>query len=147
MIEVKRNKCEKRYGRQFRWALLGMALFCLLFTGCIREGSLERIRDLEFTVLPQSEIPLEYLDFIEANKAQPLKLTYMTEEYMYIAVGYGEQSVGGYSISVDELYLTENAIVIDTTLHGPKESELEEIASYPYLVVKLEKIELPILFK
>lgn len=121
----------------------------ILVTGCgLREGSLDKIRDLDFTVLSESEVPMEYLDFIVENKTQPMKLTYCTDDYLYIAVGYGEQETGGYSISIDDFYLTENGIFIDTTLHGPAASEASvEGNSYPYVVVKTEKMDVPVIFQ
>lgn len=129
--------------------MLGIIITMMLFCGCgIREGSLDKVRDIDFTVLPESEIPVEYLNFIEENKSQPMKLTYCTEEYLYIAVGYGQQETGGYSISIDDLYLTENSVVINTTIHGPSVSEASvEGFSYPYVVVKTEKVDLPVIFE
>ena len=63
-------------------------------------------------------------------------------------VGYGEQPTGGYSIEVDELYLTENAIVIDTELEGPEKGEPTGVEkSYPYVVVRTEYLEEPVIFQ
>ena len=129
--------------------LIPIFLMVSLLCGCgIREASIEKIRDMEFTVLAEDEIPVEYLDFIMENKSQPMKLTYCTEDYLYIAVGYGQQETGGYSISVDDFYLTENGIYIDTTLHGPSVSETSvEGFSYPYIVVKTELMDVPVIFQ
>ena len=63
-------------------------------------------------------------------------------------MGYGEQETGGYSISVRELYLTENAIVADTELLGPQNLEQTGAEkSYPYIVIKTEYLEEPIIFQ
>lgn len=63
-------------------------------------------------------------------------------------VGYGEQESGGYSIAVKELYLTENAIVADTELIGPQSGEETGVEkSYPYVVVKTEYLEHPVIFQ
>ena len=67
---------------------------------------------------------------------------------MYLCTGYGEQPTGGYSIAVEELYLTENAVYIDTTLIGPSKGEtLTEMPSYPWIVVMTEDLELPAVFQ
>ena len=67
---------------------------------------------------------------------------------MYLCTGYGEQPTGGYSIAVEELYLTENAVYIDTTLIGPSKGEtLTEMTSYPWIVVMTEDLELPSVFQ
>ena len=58
------------------------------------------------------------------------------------------QDTGGYSISVEELYLTENSIVIDTELTGPEKGETPAPeTSYPYVVVKTEYLENPVVFQ
>ena len=63
-------------------------------------------------------------------------------------VGYGEQATGGYSISVNELYLTENSIVIDTELKGPEKGETVGVEkSYPYIAVQTEYLENPVIFQ
>ena len=63
-------------------------------------------------------------------------------------MGYGEQMTGGYSIEVRELYLTENAIVIDTELKGPQKGEEVGVEkSYPYIVVRTEYLENPVIFQ
>ena len=72
---------------------------------------------------------------------------------MYICVGYGKQETGGYSITINELYLTANAIYMDTNLIGP-EPESRELyhaqekdgASYPYVVVKMEYLDKSVVF-
>ena len=67
---------------------------------------------------------------------------------LYIAVGYGAQPTGGYSISIRELYLTENSIVLATELMGPEKGEdpgTEQ--SFPYIVLRTELLEEPVIFK
>ena len=78
----------------------------------------------------------------------PFKLTYTDDQNLYRVVGYGEQETGGCSISVKELYLTENAIVADTELLGPESAEQAGTEkSYPYIVVKTEYLEEPVIFQ
>ena len=63
-------------------------------------------------------------------------------------VGYGKQSSGGYSIVVDDLYMTDTNIVIATTLKGPEQaSSGQETPSYPYLVVKTEYVDRQIIYE
>jgi hypothetical protein len=74
-------------------------------------------------------------------------MTYSDGEYLYIARGYGEQETGGYSITVQELYLTEDAVVFSGALYGPQNGEqVTQSKSYPYIVIKLELLELPVTF-
>ena len=72
----------------------------------------------------------------------------MADDSLYLCIGYGEQATGGYSISVNELYLSENAIYFDTNLIGPDPSEtVAETVSCPYLVVKTEYLDKPVVFQ
>ena len=135
----------------------------LLLTGCLilwvlvvhvitgssvtRENK-DKVRDLDFTVTAVEDLPEELRKLTEEKKIAPFKLTYTNDGGLYIAVGYGEQPSGGYSIAVNELYLTENAIVIDTELKGPESAEESGAEkSYPYVVVQTEYLEQPIIFQ
>ena len=103
---------------------------------------------MDFTVVGETDIPEELRSIIAEKKAQPFKLTYSDNENLYIVVGYGPQNTGGYSIAVKELYLTDNSIVIDTELIGPAKGENPAAeTSYPYVVVKTEYLENPVVFQ
>ena len=103
-------------------AVLLAAWMMFAFTGCtLLSEEKVNVKDLDFTVLGEEKIPEELMSIIEEKKAEPFKLTYSDREYLYICIGYGEQKTGGYSIAVNELYLTENAICVNTELLGPGE--------------------------
>ena len=70
-------------------------------------------------------------------------------EELYIAIGYGEQPSGGYSITVNEFYETPDSLFIDTTLLGPGSAEnVTDTPTTPYIVIKTENIaDKPIEFK
>lgn len=130
-----------------------MILFAL--TGCrIREkAGNEKIRDLEFTVLGDENIPEELKQIIEEKKENEFKITYQDSDFLYICVGYGRQNTGGYSITVEDLYLTSNSIYADTNLIGPEPDTKElyggqerESHSYPYIVLKTEYLEKSVVF-
>lgn len=134
----------------------GRVLACLavimlsvsLFACGMEKTATKKLRDVEFTVIDQSEIPQELLSTMEEKKKEGFKLTYADENNLYLAVGYGEQKTGGYSIAVDECYLTENAIYFGTTLTGPEKGEkINQVSSYPCIVVKMESIDEPVVFE
>ncbi len=115
----------------------------LAFSGCDM-ASMERVklRDLEFVILSEEVLTEELKAIIDERKAEPFKLTYADADALYICVGYGEQKSGGYSITVDELYLTDTAIYVETTLLGPDNSKsANKVPSYPYIVIKTEALE------
>ena len=120
-----------------------------VMTGCsVTRENKDKVRDLDFTVTAAEELPEELRKLTEEKKTSPFKLTYTNDGGLYIAVGYGEQPSGGYSIVVNELYLTENAIVIDTEFKGPESAEESGTEkSYPYVVVQTEYLEQPVIFQ
>lgn len=124
-------------------------LLPLLFTACTisKEESEEKISDVDFTVVEDIDIPEEVKEVIEERKTNPFQVAYITDGATYIVVGYGEQSTGGYSITVDELYLAENGIHVRTTLLGPdKDVTVDAHSSYPYIVLKTEITEEDVVF-
>lgn len=129
--------------------LLAWVMTVRLLTGCsVEKEHQDKVRDLEFTVVGEADVPQELAQIIAEKKAAPFKLTYSNDQGLYIVTGYGEQATGGYSITVKELYLTENSIVIDTELKGPEKGEPTGAeVSYPYIVVQTEYLEEPVIFQ
>lgn len=127
-----------------KWKVIPVILMLLcMLTGC-EMLSMERVklRDLEFVILSEEVLPQELKTIIDERKSEPFKLTYADADALYICVGYGQQESGGYSITVDELYLTDTAIYVETTLLGPDGSQTAKKApSYPYIVIKTEALE------
>lgn len=135
--------------------LLGavMLLVMGILAGCsmLSEEKI-KLRDLDFTILSEEKIPEELKAIIEEKKAEaptePFKLTYSDNENLYIGIGYGEQATGGYSIVVNELYLTDNAICVNTSLLGPEPSEKSNrTPSYPVIIIKTEKLDQTVVFE
>ena len=129
---------------------------CLLLTGCIlllagcavlSEEKL-KLRDLEFIVLSEDKIPEELMSILEEKKSKTFQITYSDNEFLYICIGYGEQETGGYSIAVNELYLTETNICVNTSLLGPEASDKgNKTPSYPYIVLKTEFLDKTVIFE
>lgn len=130
--------------------------FCILLIGLLLALpgctmlSEERIklRDLEFTVLSEEKIPAELIKILEEKKNAPFQITYQDQENLYICVGYGEQKTGGYSIAVDELYLTDSSIYVNTCLLGPENPDkINPSVTYPYIVLKTEFLDKTVVFE
>ncbi len=123
--------------------MLILILNLTLMTGCgIEEDEKEKVNDIDFTVVPEENIPKELKTLIDNKKKGEFIVSYGDKENLFIAVGYGEQPIGGYSIQVKELYETKNNIFIDTKFIGPSKSEdVSQTLSYPYIVVQMEYID------
>ena len=129
--------------------LLFVVVLMLTLSGCSMV-SRERVKlkDLEMTILSEEVIAQELMTILDEKKEKTFQFTYTDKEYLYICIGYGKQDTGGYSIAVDELYQTEDAIYISTSLLGPGETEKGATApSYPYIVVRVENLKLPVIFE
>lgn len=127
--------------------LVGSILIFL--SGCkVQTNEREKLADLEYTILEEGEAPETLAQILEEKKTEEFKLTFVEEGKLYLCIGYGEQKTGGYSISVKELYLSENAIYFDTSLIGPAKGEtVAETPTYPYLVVETESVDKPVVFQ
>lgn len=136
-----------------KWMIFfGLAMWVLVvrtLSGCsMKQDDGNKVRDMEFTVVAEADIPQELAKIIAEKQQSPFKLTYSDDQNLYIVTGYGKQEGGGYSIAVKELYLTENSIVLDTDLIGPGKGENGGTEpSYPYIVIKTELSELPVVFQ
>ena len=130
---------------------VGVALIVAIhfFTGCaIEKTNRTKVRDLDYHVVVEAEIPQELKLQMEEKKAADFKMTYETPEHLYIVRGYGEQQTGGYSIQVEELYLSSNAVFFKTTLVGPRKGEnAAKSPSYPYIVIRTERVDKNVVFE
>ena len=130
-------------------SLFSLLFLFLLLTACqAKSTSEEKQSDLAFTIVPESDIPDNLKTIIEGRKKHEFCLTYETEDMLYLAVGYGTQKTGGYSIQIPACYLTKSKIVLRTELIGPSEQDLvSKLESYPFVVIKTERIDLPVEFQ
>ena len=150
-ICYRENRCGGCIMKQKRGVLLGcLTGFLLLFmlTGCVsRPQKTEKLRDLEFTVMSKEDVPEEFQEQILQNQDMPFRLTYTDQGRLYIAEGYGAQLKTGYSVEVEGLYETSNAIYFHTNLLGPeKGEETKEATTFPYVVVMLDAIDKTVVF-
>lgn len=135
-----------------RWknVAAAMLLLCVVLTGCGMSGERNiKLRDLDFTVLSEEKIPEELKTVIAEKGSEPFRLTYSDNQNLYISIGYGEQKTGGYSIAVDELYLTDDAVHVSTSLLGPDITGQKSGAgktTTPYIVIKTELLDKTVIY-
>lgn len=126
----------------FTGMLLGMC-------GCGEEAEeIKKIKDLEYTVMEEGDVPEELLTKIKEKWQEPFSMTYESDGYFYIARGYGTQPTSGYSIRVLNVYEAEDGIVFMSELLGPgKEEAVLQMETYPYIVIKLQSIGKELIFR
>lgn len=136
-----------------RWMLytgviIVIAAVILILISCKITGtSSKKVSDLDYTVVEDQDVPEELMKIIKEKKQNSLRLTYSTKDYIYIVAGYGIQPTSGYSIKLNEIYLGQNSIYLDTNLIGPTKGEqVNDKETYPYIVIKIEKRDEPVVF-
>ena len=124
---------------------------CAIFTSC---GMLSpdpdntEGREAAYTLVPDDEMPAELKKILEKRKEKAFKTTFRDGEDLYIAIGYGKQQTGGYSIQILGIHETQKELVVTTQFLGPsKEETVTQMVSCPYVVVKTGYVEKPVIFQ
>lgn len=127
-----------------------LVMVCIFLQGCGLSvvNPMEKIRDVDYTVMTQENIPDEVMREINSRKEKEFKLTFRDGENLYICVGYGHKDCGGYSVSVMNLYEAKNGVYVETQLTAPKEKlpSDKKLPTYPFIVIKTEYQEKPVVF-
>ncbi len=131
--------------------LCAIAIILMLCTtyGCsIKKTNNEKVKDIEYTVVEEEDVPEELMEIINDKKEEVFNLTFNNQDYLYMVKGYGPQPTTGYGITLEDIYETDNSICVKTTLKGPlKTEQVNDIITYPYIVIKIENIDKTVLFK
>lgn len=124
------------------------AIGMVFMSGSGKAGKEAELVPVDFTVVSFDDIPKELTAEIESKKSEDFRITYSADGWLYIARGYGMQNSGGYSIAVKEVSMADNAVYFDSELIGPKQGEaVNKLATYPYVVVKLEDAGQSVVFR
>lgn len=129
--------------RKMLKTIVSVGIIVSICSGCKhKEINNKKIADVEYTIVQLGEVPSEVENLIATKRSKKFRFTYKLDGDMYICIGYGKQSTGGYRIDVNNLYETESGIYVNTTLIGPRENELVlKASSYPYVIIRIEHIK------
>ena len=142
----------KNKGRLNKAVLLVVCMLTGLFLcGCgqISTGQdKEEGTECDYTVVAMRDCPEELLKNLEEKKINSFQMTYQDGTYLYMAVGYGEQKTGGYSILVKKTIETKEKIFRKTELRVPsREETVSQKPSFPYVVIKTENKTKEVVFE
>ena len=130
--------------------ILAVFLLCVCFfiSGCITRIEKEQKRkDLEYILIDQEHLPEEMIEVLGQLKKKAFHFVYSDQGKTYLAEGYGACPTTGYTIEVKELYETEHAVCLNTSLMGPATGEeTKEITTFPYIVVEISETEKEVMF-
>lgn len=127
--------------------ILGAILWVL--TACnVENYDRTKEKDVDFTVVTVEEMPEEVKNIVEEAKKESFRKTYSDKDYLYLMIGYGVQPTSSYSIEIEELYESSNAIYITSMLKGPSRTEkVVEVETYPFIVLKLPYTDKAVVFQ
>ena len=114
---------KKRRGR----VLLAAVILMLLASCRITDVSEGERKELSYAID----------QILRRKKESAFQMAYESGDDLYILRGYGKQKSGGFSIQIEEVSKSENAVFVRTKLVGPAAKEEQKgAASCPYVVLK-----------
>lgn len=128
-------------------ALLGLVL---LGAGCSRFEKSDEGEVLTYDVCDDSMLPEELMIVIDKKKEKAFNLVYSNSTYTYIVLAAGMQNRDDVELVVDEMYKDENAVYVKGVLRQvstPTDGVDGDNVSYPYTVIRIMKMDLPVVFK
>lgn len=129
--------------------VIAIIIFLTGAGGCSLERKEQNVEKtaIDYTVVEDADVPEEFMEVIQGKKSEPFKITFSDKENLFIAIGYGEQPTGGYSITVEEIYQTGDTVEIKTQFAGPvKNEQVAGTITYPYIVIKVEDTDKTVKF-
>ena len=120
---------KKRRGR----VLLAAVILMLLASCRITDVSEGERKELSYAIVKPGDFPPEIDQILRRKKESAFQMAYESGDDLYILRGYGKQKSGGFSIQIEEVSKSENAVFVRTKLVGPAAKEEQKgAASCPY---------------
>ena len=128
---------------------VSLMVLILGVTGCgLQKTGTQKVRDLDYTVVTEQELPEELQKEINERYTEDFKMTCMLDDSLYIVRGFGMQETGGYGLRFKICIWHKMRLILRQILIGPENgAEAEKAVSYPYIVVKTERLEENVVFE
>lgn len=131
--------------------LLVMGLMVMIFgVGCTQFEQSDEGEALLYDVCDETMLPEELTAIIDKKKENAFNLVYSNSTYTYIVLAAGMQQRDDVGVVLDEMYKDDNAIYVKGVLRQvatPTDGVSGDNVSYPYIVIRILKMELPVVFK
>lgn len=101
---------------------------------------------VKYEIVEEADVPDDMKEEIEQKKGKPFRIVYREPGVLYIGEGYGKQECSGYCVEWVECAEAEEALYIETTLHGPGSEGVVCESEYPYSVIRLEESGKQVIF-
>lgn len=127
---------------------LVLMMAAMLLAGCHFFSASDDGEDLAYDICDETMLPEELAAVINTKKEEEFKFTYSNNTYTYIVVCAGTYDRADVSVDVDELYKDDNAIYVKTVLRQNSDAEQDmETVVFPYVVIRILKSDLQVIFK
>ena len=103
---------KKRRGR----VLLAAVILMLLASCRITDVSEGERKELSYAIVKPGDFPPEIDQILRRKKESAFQMAYESGDDLYILRGYGKQKSGGFSIQIEEVSKSENAVFVRTKL-------------------------------
>lgn len=146
---------EKEFLRGRMWGrltfLLVVALELMIFcVGCARFEVPDSGEPLLYDLCDETMLPDELVTIIDKKKEKPFNIVYSNSTYTYIVIAAGMQERDDVGVELEEMYKDDNAIYVKTLLRQtatPSDGVRGDGVSFPYTVIRIMKMDLPVVFK
>lgn len=127
-----------------KWLISGIIVLSLLLISVIYIMSTQQ--DLQYEVIKIDHAPAAIYEVYELQK---YKQGYSVNSYdnsSYILITMGEAPSGGYFIDVQDVYKSNDSLVIKTGFNEPKPNEMViTVITFPAIVIKVPNTNDPII--
>ena len=131
--------------------ILAMAfVVCELCAGCGRFDISYGGGKLVYDACDDSMLPGDLTAIIGRKKQKPLNTPHPNNTYTYIVVAAGMQERDDVGVELEEMYKDDNAVYVKTLLRQtatPSDGVRGDGVSFPYTVIRIMKMDLPVVFK
>jgi hypothetical protein len=139
----------ERYSKRFcLYAVLVTLAFFI--TGC---GAADIRQKVQYVLCDETKLPDEVLSIIKDKGEESFAFSYSTNDYTYIAVGYGMHERDGYVVWLRDIFATNYACYVECAIMTQEYMEgLEGTYIYskpsaaPYIVLRCDRLEIPVKF-
>lgn len=124
----------------------------VIFAACSMVGcrSIKKTKEghvpVKYEMVEEADIPDDMREEIAQKKENPFQIVYREPEALYVGEGYGKQECSGYCVEWVECAAAEEALYIETTLHGPGGEGAVCENEYAYSVIKVEETGKQVIF-
>lgn len=128
------------------WLLTAMVM-CV---GCTIFKDSKNGDSLLYDICDESMLPDELMAIIDSKKEDKFNLVYSNNTYTYIVMAAGRQDRDDVGVEIEKMYKDKNAIYIKSILRQiatPGDTVVGDGISFPYTVIRIQRTEMPVIFK